>query len=217
MSRLQAMTAPRTVLTAGLAELRLSLDAAQVDRLLALLDLVAEWNAKFNLTAIREPLDMVRKHVLDSLTVQPWIAGPFVADVGTGAGFPGLPLAIANPTLRFTLIDSIAKKVRFVEHAARTLGLDNVQALPVRAENHRPAQRATSVVSRALAAVPTFVEQAGHLCARNGRLLAMKGRDPAEELRDLPRGWRVAGVEQLRVPGLDDQRHLVILERDAGT
>ncbi len=207
-------TTPRYVLAAGLDELGLAAAETQFEQLLALVDLVAEWNARVNLTAIREPLDMVRKHLLDSLTVQPWLAGPFVTDVGTGGGFPGLPLAILNPTLRFALLDSVGKKIRFVEHAARTLGLDNVQAVCARAEKHAPAQRSSRVVSRALAAVPVFVEQAGHLAARSGRLLAMKGRDPAEELKALPRGWRVADVHRLKVPGLDDARHLVVVERE---
>jgi 16S rRNA (guanine527-N7)-methyltransferase len=202
---------PRDVLVAGLGELGLHLDATQLDQLLALLDLVREWNEKFNLTAITEPIAMVRKHLLDSLTVQPWIEGPYVSDVGTGAGFPGLPLAIVNPGMRFTLLDSTAKKVRFLEHATGTLGLENVNAACSRAENYQPAQRAQTVVSRALASVAEFIRVAGHLCARSGRLLAMKGKDPAAELTDLPRGWTVAGVERLQVPGLDDARHLVIL------
>lgn len=203
----------RAALVDGARELGVVLDDAQVEKLLALLDLVTEWNAKFNLTAIREPLDMVRKHLLDSLTVQPYVTGPFVTDVGTGAGFPGLPLAIVNPALRFTLIDSIQKKIRFVEHAAGALRLDNVEAIAIRAENWHPEQRAATVVSRALAALPTFVAQAGHLCARHGRLLAMKGRHPADEIAALPRGWKHR-VEALRVPGLADERTLVILERD---
>lgn len=204
--------AARDALVAGAHALGLSLDDAQHARLLRLLDLVAEWNARFNLTAIRDPLEMVRKHLLDSLTVQPWLAGPFVTDVGTGAGFPGLPLAIANPRLRFTLIDSTQKKIRFVAHAAAELGLDHVTAVAERAEKYRPPQRAATVVSRALAALPVFVAQAGHLCARQGRLLAMKGRLPAGEIAALPGGWRHA-VERLHVPGLDDERTLVILER----
>ena len=203
----------RAALLDGARELGVALDDAQATKLLALLDLVTEWNAKFNLTAIREPLDMVRKHLLDSLTIQPYLEGPFVADVGTGAGFPGLPLAIVNPRLRFTLLDSIQKKIRFVQHAATVLDLGHVQAVATRAEQWHPEQRATTVVSRALAALPTFVEQAGHLCARNGRLLAMKGRHPADEIAALPRGWRHR-VEALRVPGLADERTLVILERD---
>jgi 16S rRNA (guanine527-N7)-methyltransferase len=206
----------RAALVDGARELGLALEDEQVRKLLRLLDLVTEWNAKFNLTAIREPLDMVRKHLLDSLTVQPWIAGPFVTDVGTGAGFPGLPLAIVNSQIRFTLVDSIQKKIRFVQHAAEDLGLDNVQAMAVRAEAFHPEQRATTVVSRALAALPTFVKHAGHLSARHGRLLAMKGRRPDDEIAALPRGW-THRVETLHVPGLADERTLVILERaDAG-
>lgn len=203
--------AARAALVDGARELGLALDDAQVDKLLALLDLVTEWNAKFNLTAIRKPLDMVRKHLLDSLTVQPYVTGPFVVDVGTGAGFPGLPLAIVNPTLRFALLDSIQKKIRFVEHAAGALRLDNVEAIAIRAENWHPEQPAATVVSRALAALPIFVAQAGHLRARHGRLLAMKGRHPADEIAALPRGWKHR-VETLRVPGLADERTLVILE-----
>jgi 16S rRNA (guanine527-N7)-methyltransferase len=207
---------PRATLVAGAAELGLALDEVQLDQLLGLLDLLAQWNQQFNLTAIREPIAMVEKHLLDSLTVQPWIAGPLVTDVGSGAGFPGLPLAIANPGLRFTLIDSTAKKVRFLEHAIGALGLGHVTATCTRAELYRPPERAQTVVSRALASVAEFVRVAGHLCARSGRLLAMKGKDPAAELAALPRGWRVASVERLKVPGLDDARHLVILRPEGG-
>jgi 16S rRNA (guanine527-N7)-methyltransferase len=205
----------RAALVDGARELGVALDDAQIERLLRLLDLVLEWNAKFNLTAIREPLDMVRKHLLDSLTVAPYVEGPFVVDVGTGAGFPGLPLAIAKPALRYTLVDSIQKKVRFVQHAAAELGLANVTAVAERAEKLHPEQRAATVVSRALAALPTFVAQAGHLAARRGRLLAMKGRMPADEIAALPRGWRHE-ARPLRVPGLVDERTLVILEREDG-
>ena len=209
-------TDPRRVLVDGLAELGLDPGAAAVDQLLALDDLVREANEQVNLTAITEPVAMVRKHLLDSLSVQPWIEGPFVIDVGSGAGFPGLPLAIANPALRFTLLDSTAKKVRFLEHAARTLGLAQVAAVCSRAEHFQPPQRAQTVVSRALASVAEFVRVAGHLCARSGRLLAMKGKDPAAELAGLPRGWQVVALERLKVPGLDDARHLVILRAGAG-
>jgi 16S rRNA (guanine527-N7)-methyltransferase len=203
----------RAALVDGARELGLTLDETQVARLLQLLDLVTEWNAKFNLTAIREPLDMVRKHLLDSLTVQPWLVGPRITDVGTGAGFPGLPLAIVNPQMWFTLVDSTQKKIRFVEHAAAELGLAHVTAVAVRAESYRPDQQSNTVVSRALAALPTFVAQAGHLCAKSGRLLAMKGRHPADEIAALPRGWR-SRTEKLHVPGLADERTLVILERE---
>ena len=204
---------PRDVLVAGLDALGLAADATQIEQMLALLDLVAEWNQKFNLTGITEPVAMVQKHLLDSLTVQPWIEGPFVTDVGTGAGFPGLPLAILSPTLRFTLLDSTGKKIRFVEHAVATLGLSEVSPVCARAESFVPPQRAATVISRALSHVSEFIRLAGPLASRSGQLLAMKGRDPAAELIDVPADWRVAAVERLHVPGLDDERHLVVLRR----
>ncbi|MEI8296772.1 MAG: 16S rRNA (guanine(527)-N(7))-methyltransferase RsmG [Pseudomonadota bacterium] len=203
----------RSLLEAGAAELGIALDATQIERMLTLLDLVVEWNQKFNLTAITEPVAMVQKHLLDSLTVQRWIGGPFVTDIGTGAGFPGLPLAIVNPTMRFTLIDSTAKKIRFVEHAVQELGLEQVTAVCSRAEAWKPSQRSLTVVSRALGSIPDFVRNAGHLVAHSGRLLAMKGKDPIAELDDLPPGWIAKGIERLHVPGLADERHLVIIER----
>jgi 16S rRNA (guanine527-N7)-methyltransferase len=203
----------RTLLIEGLAELRIEADAVAVDRLCSLADLVVEWNERFNLTAITEPVAMVRKHLLDSLTVHPYLNGPRVVDVGTGAGFPGLPLAILNPDKEFQLVDSIRKKIGFVTHAAGVLGLTNVEPLCSRAEALKPTERAQTVVSRALSSVGEFVRNTGHLAAGNGRLLAMKGRDPSAECTDLPKPWRVVRVERLYVPGLVDERHLVVIER----
>lgn len=202
---------PREVLTAGLRELGLELAPGQVGQLLALTELVREWNEKFNLTAIKEPVAMVHKHLLDSLTVAPFVAGATLIDVGSGAGFPGLPLAIANPSLTVTLVDSTAKKVRFLQHAIAALALARVAAVHARAEAFRPAVPAATVVSRALGSLSEFVRVAGHLCARGGRLLAMKGKDPKDEVAALPKAWRVERIERLKVPGLDDERHLVIL------
>ena len=208
------MTAqPRTILQQGLETLGLEASVTQCDQMMALLELVAEWNQKINLTAITEPVAMVQKHVLDSLTVQPWIQGPFVVDVGTGAGFPGLPLAILNPSLRFTLLDSTGKKIRFVEHVIQSLGLSEVTAVCARAEHFKPEQRATTVVSRALATIPEFIRYAGHMVSKSGMLLAMKGKDPAAELVNLAPQWRLLGVERLSVPGLSDQRHVARLAR----
>ena len=202
-----------TLLVSGAAALGLPLEAAQVDRLLLLVREVEEWNGRFNLTAIREPADMVRKHLLDSLAVQPWLAGSRIADVGTGPGFPGLPLAVINPGRQFTLIEATAKKARFVEHAARALGLDNVEVVNARAEAWKPQQPFDTVICRALGKVHEFVRFAGHLCGPRGRLLAMKGQYPELELEALPRGWRLVGVHPLTVPGLDAERHLVELAR----
>ena len=209
----------RQILDAGAGEIGLQLERQQVAMLLVLVRELVDWSARFNLTAIREPPDIVRKHLLDSLTLQPHLVGERVADVGTGAGFPGLPLAIADPRRHYTLIEATAKKVRFVEHVVTQLALPNVTVVNARAESWKPATRFDSVVARALASVPDFVRLAGHLVAPQGRLLAMKGQLPNQELAAIPRGWRVAGTVPLHVPGLDAARHLVILQRaaDAGS
>lgn len=201
------------VLDAGLRQLGLDPDAGQRAALLTLLDELAEANARFNLTAIRERGEMVTKHVLDSLSLQPFLAGPRVADVGTGAGFPGLPLAIVNPAWHFTLVESTGKKLRFVAQAAQALGLTNVEAVNARAESYRPAQPFDTVTCRAVGSLAEFIRVAGHLCRRDGRLLAMKGRYPESELASLPRGWRAAAVHPVEVPGLDAARHVVELVR----
>ena len=166
-----------------------------------------------NLTAIRERSQQITKHLLDSLAVHCICAARSVADIGTGAGFPGLPLAVALPQLHFTLLDSTGKKLKFVEHAAQTLGLRNVQTVHTRAENLRPKERFDTVVSRAVGPIETFVKWSGHLCVGGGRLLAMKGRYPTDELEHIPNGWKLAAVHRLNVPGLDEQRHLVELCR----
>lgn len=201
------------LLGAGASALGVPLTPDQRARLLRLVAELVEWNGRFNLTAIREPAEMVRKHLLDSLAVQPFILGERIADVGTGPGFPGLPLAVVNPARRFTLVEATAKKARFVEHAAATLGLDNVEVVNARAEAWKPSRPFDLVVCRALGKLHEFIRFAGHLCARDGRMLAMKGQYPEAELEAVPRGWRVVAVHRLDVPGLDAERHLVELAR----
>jgi 16S rRNA (guanine527-N7)-methyltransferase len=202
-----------SLLEAGAAALGVPLGESQRGKLLRLVAEVEEWNGRFNLTAIREPAEMVRKHLLDSLAVQPFLSGTRIADVGTGPGFPGLPLAVVNPERRFTLVEATAKKARFVEHAARALGLANVEVVNSRAEAWKPLRPFDTVVCRALGKLHEFVRFAGHLCARDGRMLAMKGQYPEAELEAVPRGWRVVAVHRLEVPGLDAERHLVELAR----
>jgi 16S rRNA (guanine527-N7)-methyltransferase len=200
-------------LIAGAAQLGIELTGAQAQQLIRLLDELDDWNQRMNLTAIRERPAQITKHLLDSLSVQPFLQGERVLDVGTGAGFPGLPLAIVNPSRQFTLLDSTAKKLKFIEHAAALLELPNVQTVHTRAENFRPTQRFDIVLSRAVGPVEQFVKWAGHLCVGGGRLLAMKGRHPQDELARLPSGWKLAAVHRLNVPALDEERHLVELCR----
>jgi 16S rRNA (guanine527-N7)-methyltransferase len=200
-------------LTSGAAQLGIELTEAQGRALLAHLDLVDEWNARFNLTAIRDREQQITKHVLDSLSVRPWLRGQRIADVGSGAGFPGIPLAICEPSRQFALIESTGKKCRFLEAVQQTLALDNVEVVQARAEAFKPAIRYDSVVARAVGPLSDLVRNAGALVAGGGRLLAMKGRHPAEELAARLSGWKVAGVHRLAVPGLDEERHLVELCR----
>jgi 16S rRNA (guanine527-N7)-methyltransferase len=200
-------------LIAGAAELGVELSEGDAARLLRMLDELDDWNQRMNLTAIRDRSQQITKHLLDSLSIQPYLHGEHVADVGTGAGFPGLPLALVNPQAHFTLIDSTAKKLKFIDHVTQLLELRNVEAVHTRAETYRPRVRYDCVVSRAVGPVATFVKWAGHLCVGGGRLLAMKGRYPNEELEKLPSGWKLAAVHRLNVPGLDEERHLVELCR----
>jgi 16S rRNA (guanine527-N7)-methyltransferase len=201
-------------LIAGAAQFGVTLSGSDAARLLRLLDELDDWNQRMNLTAIRERSQQITKHLLDSLSLQPHLGDARrILDVGTGAGFPGLPLALVNRERRFTLLDSTAKKLKFVEHAAQALQLDNVETVHARAESFHPKERFDRVVSRAVGPTATFVEWAGHLCVGGGRLLAMKGRAPGAELEDLPSGWKVAAVHRLNVPGLDEERHVVELCR----
>jgi 16S rRNA (guanine527-N7)-methyltransferase len=198
----------------GLArELGQELTPEQAGKLLRHLDLLDEWNERMNLTAIRERPQQITKHVLDSLTVRPWLRGERVADVGSGAGFPGIPLAIVEPGRRFTLIESTGKKCRFLEHLRDALQLENVAVVQSRAETYRPDERFDTVVARAVGPVAELVRVAGPLVAGGGRLLAMKGRYPEEELAKKLNGWKIGGVHRLRVPALDEERHLVELRR----
>jgi 16S rRNA (guanine527-N7)-methyltransferase len=196
-------------LKSGAEELGVSLSDEAARKMLRVLDELDEWNQKMNLTAIRDRPQQLTKHLLDSLSVVKHLHGSRVIDIGTGAGFPGLPLAIALPEMHFTLLDSTAKKLKFIDHVTALLALENVETVHSRAEAFQPKYRYDVVISRAVGAVDTFVKWAGHLCVGGGRLLAMKGRYPTDELTKLPSGWKLATVHRLSVPGLDEERHLV--------
>ena len=169
------------------------------------------WNAHMNLTAIREPREMVNYHILDSLVVRPQIVGKSLIDIGTGAGFPGLPIAIVEPGLAVELLDGNARKIGFVQHVIGELDISNATAVRSRAENYAPGKGFDTVIARALASLPRLVELAGHLVAEKGVMLALKGRYPADELEDIPHAWDHE-VTELAVPGLD-ARHVVALRR----
>jgi 16S rRNA (guanine527-N7)-methyltransferase len=197
----------------GAHVLGIDLTDSQAGQLTAHLDLLDEWGARMNLTAIRDRPSQITKHLLDSLSVRPFLRGERIADVGSGAGFPGIPLAILEPGRRFTLVESTGKKCRFLEHVRDALGLANVEVIQARAEAFKPAERFDTVLARAVGPVAELVKLAGPLVAGGGRLLAMKGRYPDEELAAKLNGWKVAAVHRLTVPGLDDERHLVELCR----
>jgi 16S rRNA (guanine527-N7)-methyltransferase len=200
-----------TDLIEGARGLGIELDESQCAKLIAHLDLLDDWNTRMNLTAIRERPAQITKHVLDSLTLVPWLKGQRVADIGSGAGFPGIPLAIVLPGVHFVLVESIGKKCRFLEHVRDALELTNVEVVQSRAEAYRPAVRFDSVIARAVGPTPELVKNAGGLVAGGGRLLAMKGRYPTDELAKGFNGWKVIGVHPLHVPGLEEERHLVEL------
>lgn len=203
-------SSPEGRLLAGLLALRL--DPGLAAPLLRYLGELVLWNKAYNLTAVREPAEMVTRHLLDSLVVLPHVEGR-VVDVGTGAGLPGIPLALANPALHVTLLDSNGKKARFLRHAQRTLPLTNVEVVEARAEAFVPPALFDTVISRAFAALPDFLAATARLGAKNGRWLAMKGKLDAQELAEVPPGFRVEQEVQLKVPGLDEERHLIIATR----
>ena len=197
----------------AIAGLDSSIAAAEAGRFAVLLAELERWNRKINLTAIREPAEMIAGHLLDSLVARDLLHGVAILDVGTGGGFPGLPLAIAEPDRDFHLLDSHGRKIQFVQHAARLLGLTNVEAVHARAEDYAPGHRFDTVIARAVASVPRLLEIAGHHVGEDGVFVVLKGRHPAEELEGLPPEWGYDVVE-LDVPGLDaGSRHAVVLRR----
>ena len=187
-------------------------DAART-RLLDYVALIDKWNRVYNLTAVREPEKMLAHHVLDSLAVTPHVSGSTLLDVGSGAGLPGIPLAIARPQLAVTLLDANHKKAAFLKQAAIELGLDNVDVVNARVEAWDAPRRYDVVISRAFSDLAEFAGLAAAHCAEGGVLAAMKGVHPYEELAQLPASFGVSGVIPLTVPGLDAERHLVLMRK----
>lgn len=194
----------------GLREMGIDLAPVIRQKLLKFLQYLEKWNRTYNLTAVRDPEQMVPRHLLDSLSVLSYLQGSRVLDIGTGAGLPGIPLALARPALAFTLLDSNAKKTRFVTQAVHELGLKNVQVVQERVEKFHPAEKFDTLIARAFASIPDMLAASRHLCAPRGRFLLMKGVFPQEELAVVTDGYQ-AEVKALHVPGLDAARHLVIV------
>jgi 16S rRNA (guanine527-N7)-methyltransferase len=201
-------------LESGIAALGVSLPAGAVERLLDYQALLARWNATYNLTAIRDPMEMVSRHLVDSLAILPYVQGQSLADLGTGPGLPGIALAIARPELQVLLVDSNGKKVRFLREAIRSLKLENVRAVQSRVEEVEG--QFDCITARAFASLEDMLAWGGHLLTKDGIWLAMKGRHPDEELSGVPAGFEVRAIHTLAVPDVGGERHLVVLGRTAG-
>jgi 16S rRNA (guanine527-N7)-methyltransferase len=197
----------------GLQALKLQLPDSAQAKLLEFLALVDKWNRVYNLTAVREREKMLAHHVLDSLAVAPHLTGSTLLDVGSGAGLPGIPLALAWPQSSVTLLEANHKKATFLKQAAIELGLANVDVVNARVESWEAPRRYDVVISRAFSDLAEFVGLAGRHCAEGGVLAAMKGVHPYEELAQLPAPYRARAVIALTVPGLNAERHLVLVER----
>jgi 16S rRNA (guanine527-N7)-methyltransferase len=199
-----------TRLEAGLAQIDLDLAVDKVGRMLAYLSLLQRWNRVYNLTAVREPLQMVPRHLLDSLSVLPYLFGERVLDMGTGAGLPGIPLAIAAPERAFSLLDSSGKKARFLRQVVLDLDLANVDVVQGRMESYLPEEKFATIVSRAVATAPDLSAVGQRLLVRPARLLVMKGRRPDDtEIRGLEPRPDAVHIHRLDVPFLDAERHLI--------
>jgi 16S rRNA (guanine527-N7)-methyltransferase len=197
----------------GLALLKIELSVSQVERSLAFVALLQKWNRAYNLTAVRDPGEMLSQHVLDSLSVLPYLWGERLLDVGAGAGLPGIPLAIARPDIQATLLDSNGKKTRFMQQAVLELALDNVEVIKSRLEEYRPARPFDTVTSRAFGSLAEFLQMGAPLCSREGRLLAMKGKNPEQELQGVDLKGFAPVIQRLQVPGVNAERHIVCLSK----
>ncbi|MES2105687.1 MAG: 16S rRNA (guanine(527)-N(7))-methyltransferase RsmG [Pseudomonadota bacterium] len=211
-------TLDRAALTAMLADgvgaMGLPISSDQIDKMISYLALLSKWNAVYNLTAVRDPREMVKQHLLDSLSAaHAFSDAKNVLDVGAGGGLPGMILAITFPGVRISMIDTVSKKTAFLTQAKTELGLANVTVHTGRVEALQVAQKFDVITSRAFSELNNFVNWSGHLLADGGQFIAMKGVAPNEEIERLPPGWKVDAVEELSVPGLNAERHLVYIKK----
>jgi 16S rRNA (guanine527-N7)-methyltransferase len=209
-----------TTLVESVRALQLALSDTQITQLIDYVALLSKWNAVYNLTAVRDPMQMITQHILDSLAVVPAFTNANrVLDVGAGGGLPGMVLAIwasgARPQMQVSMIDTVHKKTAFLTQAKLELGLANVTVHTARVEQLQVPHKFDVITSRAFAELSDFVNWSGHLLEEGGRFIAMKGVMPHEEIARLPVGWKVTHVQPLNVPGMDAERHLIFIERDA--
>ncbi len=203
-----------TMLADGVASMGLPISNDQIDKMISYLALLSKWNSVYNLTAVRDPREMVKQHLLDSLSAaHAFTSAKNVLDVGAGGGLPGMILAITFPGVRISMIDTVSKKTAFLTQAKAELGLANVTVHTGRVEVLEVAQKFDIITSRAFSELNNFVNWSGHLLADGGRFIAMKGVAPDEEIGRLPAGWEVEQVEPLSVPGLKAERHLVYIKK----
>lgn len=202
----------KNALDKGVQQMNLDLNDAQVDKLMDYLSLLIKWNKAYNLTAVRDPKEMISRHLLDSLSILPFIQDAPIIDVGSGPGLPGIPLAICRPELAVTTLDSNGKKTRFQLQAKMELGLNNLTVVHDRVEKYK-IQTFPQVVSRAFASLQDMIQWTNHLCDQEGVFLAMKGLYPDKELAAMPSGFKLQACHELNVPGTDGERHLLIIGR----
>ena len=204
------------LLASGIAEMHLDVSIEAQQKLLTYLSLLQKWNKVYNLTAVRDPLEMVTLHLLDSLSVLSYINANNLLDVGSGGGLPGLVLAICKPNLQVTTIDTVQKKAIFMRQVKGELGLSNLTVVHARVESYKPAEKFDAIISRAFSEIGLFIKLTQHLLAENGNWLAMKGQVPHEELEDLEiklsKPMKIKNIIPLKVAGLDAERHLLVLE-----
>lgn len=197
-----------------IAQTSLSVTAEQKQQLIKFVELLVKWNKAYNLTSVRDPQDMLVKHILDSIVVSPYLQGRLFIDVGTGPGLPGLPLAIINPDKEFVLLDSLGKRIRFIRQVCLELGLKNISPVQSRVEKYDPGYGFDGVLSRAFASLHDMLSWCHHLPNETGCFIALKGQLPREEIDILPAGFELSRVDKLEVPELEGERHLVIVRRN---
>lgn len=205
----------RAQLLTGTKMLGVELGQLATDKLMAYIALLAKWNKIYNLTAIDAPPHMVSHHLLDCLAIVPYVSGNRVLDIGSGAGLPGIPLAIVLPEKLFVLLDSNGKKTRFLTQAVAELELKNIEVVNARAEKYSSTDLFDTITARAFSSMGQTLDRSAHLCAPGGLYLLMKGREPAQEIADIGAKFRVADTVQLDVPGIDGQRRLLIVKTGA--